>query len=1074
MTASSDSEYIESDYAEESDDEKLLSEASKLKSIINDDNKNEVDENEEALVFSDDEDDEYDEAEEDDEEFVQRLAQHGLSDDGEEYEDSQLSNDKRARENVPQQRKRNETQQQRQPLVVSQSDFDYNDEEEYLDFGSDDDDLDDDEDDDYDEDLDDDDLFVPSDEEGENDEELNMENGAFKDALREAANFKKRKNKGSNKSTKKKTLTARIRELDPVVRMKLSEANEAFVSNDINAAQKLYQEVIRRDPKNFPAFKALGEIFKNKGRLEECCICWVIAAQLNPRDAEFWATVAELSLSLGNTKRALYCYRYAIRHDTKDHKYLWERAKLNIEVGRLTKALTDFQKIWEHHPTDQRVVIELAKLYSDQNRINDAINMYLQILNHNIEYYSRDTDEPKDFPDFEWSELNILSELFYKQGRFKTGLEVVKQTARWLQGRSDESFWDDEKIDAEFDERRTESINYQRLLPMKKHRPYDLPIDIRVKLGLFRLRLNDISEAIVHFNFLLEEQNVEEVYDLFLQVGGALENVRQFKDALRFYTPLSYLDSYATVDLVASMGRCLQEIGDYEQAVEAYETVLEAEPDNLNVKLALAETLYYHGATEKSQNLMKEVRAKSKELLKTTTSDTYKANLSSIETSAATTEAEIGDVSTTSRLKKKKRKQELSEGEKKDLETKLISDTHGKYERLKRLWPLTEHGDTAAINVWIQLASELIEVFCGVKSLFIKERMRPDHELVYNKRSYKMDIDQRLDKLAKLHELANSNYHKINPSFTLDETSYRGLDFDIWFDIFMEYALLLAKYDDADDATQAIEIAGNVTVFQKDQNRQQVIRLVKLSVNYFTKDYENQMTAVRDILNASMFAKDSYRLFTLSLGTGRKAVEAFISLNHQKYFLRQIKGWDSLRFGKFVSGQAKMDENENINYDYSKLHPYLVSVYSQVMLGGKSYFSAIVYLLKIYNEFKNDPLVCFLLGIACLHRAMQRLVENRHMFVLQAICFFNEYKELRIEHGDAHEAQEVDFNTGRLFQQLGLTTIAAQYYEKVLTYTGLLEDYDLKKEAAYNLYLIYNTSGNPQLARLIMDKYLTV
>lgn len=75
--------------------------------------------------------------------------------------------------------------------------------------------------------------------------------------------------------------------------------------------------------------------------------------------------------------------------------------------------------------------------------------------------------------------------------------------------------------------------------------------------------------------------------------------------------------------------------------------------------------------------------------------------------------------------------------------------------------------------------------------------------------------------------------------------------------------------------------------------------------------------------------------------------------------------------------------------------------------------------------------------------------------------------------------QEIEYNLGRLYHQYGLIHIAKIHYEKVLQYTDKnIEKYphilDLKREAAFNLHLIYKDSRNYAAARNLLMKYIVV
>ena len=98
----------------------------------------------------------------------------------------------------------------------------------------------------------------------------------------------------------------------------------------------------------------------------------------------------------------------------------------------------------------------------------------------------------------------------------------------------------------------------------------------------------------------------------------------------------------------------------------------------------------------------------------------------------------------------------------------------------------------------------------------------------------------------------------------------------------------------------------------------------------------------------------------------------------------------------------------------------------------------------------------------------------------QACAFLNTYKELR------GECQEVYYNLGRTMHQLNLLPAALFYYKKALNLGPSVPDepgvgdeksnnmMDLRAEIAYNVSLIYISSGNPELARFYTEKYIVI
>ena len=62
-------------------------------------------------------------------------------------------------------------------------------------------------------------------------------------------------------------------------------------------------------------------------------------------------------------------------------------------------------------------------------------------------------------------------------------------------------------------------------------------------------------------------------------------------------------------------------------------------------------------------------------------------------------------------------------------------------------------------------------------------------------------------------------------------------------------------------------------------------------------------------------------------------------------------------------------------------------------------------------------------------------------------------------------------------QQLSIFPAAIHYYKKVLSIEPPIQDdpnFNLQKEAAFNLSLIYKNSGSEELARQVRYKYIVV
>ncbi|XP_024880355.1 general transcription factor 3C polypeptide 3-like [Temnothorax curvispinosus] len=128
--------------------------------------------------------------------------------------------------------------------------------------------------------------------------------------------------------------------------------------------------------------------------------------------------------------------------------------------------------------------------------------------------------------------------------------------------------------------------------------------------------------------------------------------------------------------------------------------------------------------------------------------------------------------------------------------------------------------------------------------------------------------------------------------------------------------------------------------------------------------------------------------------------------------------------------------------------------------------------------FKVAPsaLLALLIGVTQLQMACQKMSAKKNQLVIQALAFFKKYMQLR----GKESQQETYYNMARAFHQIGLIPSAIHFYKLVLKedpgdlvkqHANLL---DLRKEAAFNLHLVYLQSENHLLARTCIENDITI
>ncbi|CAN3359493.1 transcription factor tau 131 kDa subunit [Diutina catenulata] len=899
------------------------------------------------------------------------------------------------------------------------------------------------------------------------------ENYDLMDALRGANNFRVKNKSAASRNYYKRKMMKSDKKLDPEVRQALSQANEAFTRKDYLVAQAKYQEVIQKDNQNFFAYKTLGEICKIQGRLDQCCNYWFLAANIHSWDTQFWGTVAELSTQLNYIDQAIHCYSKAITPDiAKSTPYILERANLYREKRNYGRALDGLNKVRRQFPQNPEIIKQIASIYLDTKRLNDALNMYWEILNKNISADPNAHPETRDFVTFGWAELNIMLELFTQQRAWKGGINVIKVVSRWMQHRTQEKWWDDADDDAEFDQDRR-FMALERLSSTQRQealqKDYSLHIDIRYRMGIFRLELGQKDEALHHFRYLFDEVDVD---DLFLEAGRSLEEHGLYKDAIEYLSRACVNEELQqTPELYTLLGKCFLETGQYKEAKQAFQNSMVLEPDEPEHYMSLVETYHYlHDEAEALKcidSLQKLLRQRA-ELHQEPWLEDNEHDLN---------EAIIKSQQYT----RKGANVKLSDEERQMLEIEATRKVTEKYRRMERLSDSIVAGDRVAIKTWCQYASHLIDTFTSIKSFFPKDKNREFKGIVQYRRKKNLKLEERLSRLYNLVEGAAGGpieEEQQSRHMLTSTTEFRGLTYVQWFDIFCQYAVLLAHYEDSlEEGKEILELAKTVNVFVQDKSREAFLHLMELHFALMNKDMNEVSKVVRYFLNMNQFSPFIYKFFTCCFSHGIHGWEHFANYNHQKFFLRQLKAYDAVINNTKITGMATVSATE-IKNNRDKLGvelPDLTYMYSNLLGGARSYSSPVVYMNRVYKHYPSDPMVCLMLGLAHVHRSMQRLSSNRHMQLLQGISYIMEYRQHRLgPKASDYEKQEVEYNFGRLFHMLGLLSLAVVHYSNVFDFANIDERFDMSSEAAYNLALIYNLNGNSQLAREITARYLTI
>lgn len=146
-----------------------------------------------------------------------------------------------------------------------------------------------------------------------------------------------------------------------------------------------------------------------------------------------------------------------------------------------------------------------------------------------------------------------------------------------------------------------------------------------------------------------------------------------------------------------------------------------------------------------------------------------------------------------------------------------------------------------------------------------------------------------------------------------------------------------------------------------------------------------------------------------------------------------------------------------------------------------SYKHALGEYMSVFREKPHDPFVAFCIALTFLSLSCQRYVSSKYLCLFQMIAFLHTYLELR------GTCQEAMYNIGRVFHQINMLDKAVIFYKKALSMNDKSrieplqenpsefdEIFDVRREAAFNLALIYKNSQSRGLAYQVIKDNFTI
>ncbi|KZO92429.1 HCP-like protein [Calocera viscosa TUFC12733] len=894
------------------------------------------------------------------------------------------------------------------------------------------------------------------------------------------------------------------------VRTMLSAAQNAFIEQNPEEAIRLAREAVRIEPRAAEGWSVLAGVYAELGDPDAALKFRIMKAHMTA-EPEIWKQLAADSLELDLPRQALYCYRKVLQIDRNDPDAIWDRAFLLKGIGDFEQALQGFDDLLELHPHNPNVLLQIYQICLELNDLPRALQLYQSAF----DYYRK---FPPNEELFGIPSLSVLADLQISTGNLDGAVQSVKSGTRWLQNRSNETFWDLIEDDREYDPQGfvREALEGQEEDQAPGYHP--LPFELRHRLAVARLKSGSDVEAQIHVDVIraLDRDLHPEYFEFMMEIGDAYFERGLWEEAYAAYDDVHGSSEVVSRHLLTQIGRCLRNLGRLEDAVQVLEQVIEAAPDSTEAKLDLVELLEASGQLERAYAMVLQIKEARRP-------DVGSATQTSNEAAAndATVFKEIEKISSA--------KKPLSLAEKLALEDQRTEVALAIYERLKSFEEAAEAGEPLALEEWMFQARRLIETFRQARVLFPADRYRKytgfmylAHPVIRGAGRKGVDIDQDVADISTRLQQSMGKRGAAEPVARDYSTHFRGIGFDDWLRIVVTYSFRLIRRGEYREADNTLRHISYSVVFGT-AKYQDVFMLALLAGAVFTSDWTTIKEQTRKIITRHQFNNDAIRIFIASLGSSLDGYISFTEPKLGKFYMREIRlaqlathggklnyhptrqRWSipstpgaALRREEMDMDDASSGEEQEQSQVFSssasnaqrrqeerdvplptKENPIMFMVYGHMLMCVRSYQNALFYFMHAYELNPYDPMLCLSLAIAYLGRSMQRQSDNRHHQLVQGLAFLTRYKTIRQSANDY--AEEIEYNFGRYFHHIGVLHLATKHYRRTLDIArGRLQSGEAipahapVKEAAYNLSLIYATTGGADISHALYQEWLTV
>ncbi|KAL2539019.1 tetratricopeptide repeat (TPR)-containing protein [Forsythia ovata] len=760
------------------------------------------------------------------------------------------------------------------------------------------------------------------------------------------------------------------------------------------------------------------------GRYEEAISVLNEVIRLAPNLSDPYHTLGLIYNEMGDKKRALNFYMIAAHLTPKDASLWKPLITWSIEQDNKRQANYCLTKAITADPEDLNLQIHRASIYVELGEYHKAAESYEQIS--------------RLCPD-KIEELKTATQLYQKCGQRERAICILENYLTNHVNDADLCVVDllaSVHMEGKAHDKALEHIEHaQQVYCAGK----DIPLHLLIKAGICHAHLRQAEKAEAIFS-VLKQENASTHPHLIIEVADSLMTVEQYESALKYYMLLGGDGNKHNGYLHLKIAKCYVSLRKRVQAIEYFYKAIHQLDDSVDARLTLSSLLLEDGRDDEAISVLSPPMESDSALDPTSRisrpwwlNEKIKLKLSQIYKAKGSFEAFVDVIYPVIR------------------ETLFLETFQQKVKARKRLSTSVLHERAKVLD-----DHQTDNVFQGFRPL------ASSADLLKAARAKKLLRKKAIIKEAKRAAALAA-----------------GID---W------------KSDDSDDdCPQDLREPSLPVLLKSEEHHHLIIDLCK------------SLSSLQRYWDALQIINLSLKLACNTLSPERKEELQTLGAQIAYNISDPVHGWDCVRYiasrhpYSFSAWNCYYKVMSRMDNRYSKhnrfLHnmrvkhkdsvpPIMISAHQFTMISQHQ--AAAREYLEAYKLMPDSPLINLCVGTALINLALGLRLQNKHQCMAQGLAFLCNNFRL------CDNSQEALYNIARAYHHIGLVSLATSYYEKVLAMRE--KDYpipklpnenqdpmdyerpgycDLRREAAYNLHLIYKKSGAFDLARQVLKDHLT-